>query len=251
MKPLDLDQVCEYANSNMVHFHQRRIASLEKLALNRLLRKNPYLFKAKHITTAGELMESLLEAFLSSSEEKLFGDFLEGLAVFIAGKTCDGHKSAAQGVDLEFINKGRHYVVSIKSGPNWGNSSQKRRLAQDLRETVIRVQQSRTALRVEPVLGICYGKTRTSYTKDGYLKVVGQNFWYLISENENLYTDIIEPIGYRAKEHNEAFYTERSRVINRFTAQFIERFCDSSGAIDWVKLVEFNSGNYDLDKFLS
>jgi len=245
MKPLDLDQVCEYANSNMVHFHQRRIASLEKLALNRLLRKNPYLFKAKHITTAGELMESLLEAFLSSSEEKLFGDFLEGLAVFIAGKTCDGHKSAAQGVDLEFINKGRHYVVSIKSGPNWGNSSQKRRLAQDLRETVIRVQQSRTALRVEPVLGICYGKTRTSYTKDGYLKVVGQNFWYLISENEN------EPIGYRAKEHNEAFYTERSRVINRFTAQFIERFCDSSGAIDWVKLVEFNSGNYDLDKFLS
>jgi len=251
MKPLDLDQVCEYANSNMVHFHQRRIASLEKLALNRLLRKNPYLFKAKHITTAGELMESLLEAFLSSSEEKLFGDFLEGLAVFIAGKTCDGHKSAAQGVDLEFINKGRHYVVSIKSGPNWGNSSQKRRLAQDLRETVIRVQQSRTALRVEPVLGICYGKTRTSYTKAGYLKVVGQNFWYLISENENLYTDIIEPIGYRAKEHNEAFYTERSRVINRFTAQFIERSCDTTGAIDWVKLVEFNRGNYDLDKFLS
>jgi hypothetical protein len=251
MRPLDLDQVCEYANSNIVHFHQRRIASLEELALNRLLKKNPYLFKAKHITTAGELIESLLEAFLSSSEEKHFGDFLEGLAIFIAGKTCDGHKSAAQGVDLEFINRGTHYVVSIKSGPNWGNSSQHRKLAQDLRDAVIRVQQSRTALRVQPALGICYGKTRTSYMKAGYLKVVGQNFWYLISENEDLYTDIIEPIGYRAKEHNEAFYAERSRVINRFTKQFIERFCDSNGAIDWARLVEFNSGNYDLDKFLS
>lgn len=251
MKPLDLDQVYEYANSNIVHFHQRRIASLEELTLNRLLKKNPYLFKAKHIVTAGELVEGLLEAFLSSSEEKHFGDFLEGLAVFIAGKTCDGHKSAAQGVDLEFINKGTHYVVSIKSGPNWGNSSQHRKLAQDLRDAVIRIQQSRTALRVQPVLGICYGKTRSSYMKAGYLKVVGQNFWYLISENENLYTDIIEPIGYRAKEHNEAFYTERGRVINRFTKQFVERFCDSSGAIDWVRLVEFNSGNYDLDKFLS
>jgi len=251
MRPLDLGEVCEYANSNIVHFHQRRIASLEELALNRLLKKNPYLFKAKHITTAGELIESLLEAFLSSSEEKHFGDFLEGLAAFIAGKTCDGHKSAAQGVDLEFINRGTHYVVSIKSGPNWGNSSQHRKLAQDLRDAVIRVQQSRTALRVQPVLGICYGKTRTSYIKAGYLKVVGQNFWYLISENEDLYTDIIEPIGYRAKEHNEAFCTERGRVINRFTKHFIERFCDSSGAIDWVRLVEFNSGNYDLDKFLS
>jgi hypothetical protein len=76
MKPLDLDQVCEYANSNIVYFHQRRIAFLEGLTLNRLLKKNPYLFKAKHITTAGELMESLLEAYLSSSEEKHFGDFL-------------------------------------------------------------------------------------------------------------------------------------------------------------------------------
>lgn len=250
MKPLDLGQVREYANSNIVHFHQRRIASLEALALDRLLKKNPYLFKAKHITTAGELIESLLEAFLSSSEEKHFGDFLEGLAVFIAGRTCDGHKSAAQGVDLEFINSGTHYVVSVKSGPNWGNSSQQSKLAQDLRDAVTRVQQSRTALRVQPVLGICYGKTRTNYMKAGYLKIVGQNFWYLISENEDLYTDIIEPIGYRAKEQNEVFFAERSRVVNRFTKQFIDRFCDSSGAIDWISLVEFNSGNYDLDKFL-
>lgn len=250
MNLLDLDKVCQYVNANIAYFHQRRIASLEQLSLNRLLKKNPYLFKAKHITTAGELIASLLEAFLSSSEEKHFGDFLEGLAVFIAGKTCGGHKSTAQGVDLEFLNKGTHYVVSIKSGPNWGNSSQHRKLAQDLRDAVIRVKQSRTAPSVQPVLGICYGKTRTNYMKAGYLKVVGQNFWYLISENEDLYTDIIEPIGYRAKEHNEAFYAERGKVINRFTRQFIEKFCDHSGAIDWVRLVEFNSGNYDLDKFL-
>ena len=37
----------------------------------------------------------------------------------------------------------------------------------------------------------------------------------------------------------------RDSIVNRFTHQFIERFCDESGAIDWVKLVEFNSGNFD------
>jgi hypothetical protein len=252
MNPLDLDEVRQFVNVNIVSFHQHRITSLEQLTLNKLLKKkNPYLFKAKHITTAGELMKSLLEAFLSSSEEKHFGDFLEDLAIFIAGKTSGGHKSTAQGVDLEFISRKTHFIVSIKSGPNWGNSSQHKKLAQDLRDAVIRVKQSRTTLNVQPVLGICYGKTRTNYMKAGYLKVVGQNFWYLISENQDLYTDIIEPIGYRAKERNDTFYTERAKVVNRFTKQFIEDFCAPSGAIDWVKLVEFNSGNYDLDKFLS
>jgi hypothetical protein len=167
MNPLDLCQVREYVNENIVYFHRNRAKSLEVLTLNRLLCKNPYLFRAKNLMTAGELIQSLLEAFLSSSEEKHFGDFLENLAVFVAGQTCGGHKSTAQGVDLELINNSTHYVVSVKSGSNWGNSSQHKKLAQDLRDAVIRVRQSRVATRVEPVLGICYGKTRTSYTRNG------------------------------------------------------------------------------------
>jgi hypothetical protein len=83
------------------------------------------------------------------------------------------------------------------------------------------------------------------------MKVVGQNFWYLISEDQHLYTDIIEPIGYRAKEHNDTFQIEKSKVVNRFTKQFVDRFCEESGAIDWEKLVEFNSANFDLDQFLA
>ena len=249
MNSLDLDRMRDYVNENIVGFHGHRIKSLEELSLDKLLTKNPYLFKAKNIATAGELIASLLDAFLSSSEEKLFGDFLEGLAVFAAEMTCGGHKSAAPGADLEFINNGVHYVISIKSGPNWGNSSQQDKLEQDLKNAVARVKQAKRGVNVQPVLGICYGKTKTSYLR-GYMKVVGQNFWYLISENRNLYTDIIEPIGYRAREHNETFMAEKSRVTNLFTKQFIDRFCDESGTIDWLKLVEFNSGNFDLDKFL-
>lgn len=249
MNPLNLDEVNEFVNVHIVDFHQRRIKSLEELQLNKLLKKNPYLFRAKNITTASELIDGLLEAFLSSSEEKLFGDFLENLAIFVAGRTCNGRKSTAPGVDLEFENNGIHYVVSVKSGPNWGNSSQQNRLEQDLQNAVKRVKQSRLSINVQPVLGICYGKTATSYLR-GYLKIVGQNFWYLISENEQLYTDIIEPIGYRAREHNEAFQHQKSVAINRFNKEFLGRFCDDAGLIDWAKVVEFNSGNYDLHKFI-
>jgi hypothetical protein len=249
MRPLNLDEVREHVNENIVDFHRRRIKSLEELNRRELLTKNPYLFRAKNVITAGELIAGLLDAFLSSSEERLFGDFLEGLAVFVAQNTCDGHKSTAPGVDLEFFNKDIHYVVSVKSGPRWGNSSQQAKLADDLKNAVVRLKQSRHGTNVQPVLGICYGKTKTRYVR-GYLKVVGQNFWYLISENRNLYTDIIEPIAHRAKEHNETFLLEKSKAVNRFTKSFIDEFCDPSGAIDWVRFVEFNSGNYDLDKHL-
>jgi len=74
MNPLRLEEVNVFANENIVSFHQKRIKSLESLKLNKLLKKNPYLFRAKNITTAGDLMNGLLDAFLSSSEEKLFGD---------------------------------------------------------------------------------------------------------------------------------------------------------------------------------
>lgn len=116
-------------------------------------------------------------------------------------------------------------------------------LEQDLQNAVARVRQSRHSLNAQPVLGICYGKTRTSHVR-GYLKVVGQNFWYLISGNPDLYTDIIEPIGYHAKEHNDAFLARKSGITNKLTKAFIDEFCDNSGAIEWVKLVRFNSGNY-------
>ncbi len=249
MKELDLKEVNQYVNDNIDTFHSKRLTSIESMTLNRLLKKNPYLFKAKNITNAGELITGLMDAFLSSSEEKLFGDFLENLAIYVAQKTCNGYKSSAQGVDLELLNNDIHFVISIKSGPNWGNSSQYNALELNLENCVTRLKQSAHGINVQPVLGICYGKTKTSYVR-GFLKVVGQNFWYLISENTDLYTEIIEPIGYRAKEHNEAYHQQKDALINRCAKSFIERFCDDKGNINWVKLVQFNSKNFDLDKFL-
>jgi hypothetical protein len=251
MEPLQIDAIGRYVNEQFIAFEQSEADFLRSLMLDSLLPANPYLFATRRTFLVSELVEFLLNTTLLAREGRFLDGFLVDLAFFIAGQTCGGHKSTAQGVDLEFIHNNTHYVVSIKSGPNWGNSAQHRKLAQDLTDAVKRVKQSRTALAVEPVLGICYGKTRTTYTRDGYLKVVGQNFWYLISENKALYTDIIEPIGYRAKEHNETFDTERGKAVNRLIHEFTERFCDSNWVIDWVKLVEFSCGNYDLDKVLS
>lgn len=247
MNLLNLDEVNEFVNENIVDFHQQRLKSIETLTLNKLLKKNPYLLKAKYITSAIEFVDGFLDAFLSSSEEKSFGDFLEDLALFVAGQTTGGHKSTAPGADLEFTSRGIHNIVSIKSGPNWGNSSQQKKLEEDLRNAVTRMMQSQFGVNTQAVLGICYGKTRTKFLR-GYLKVVGQNFWYLISENKNLYTDIIEPIGYQAKEHNRVFLKEKGRIRNRMHKEFMNRFYDDNGDIDWPELIHYTCGNYDLNK---
>jgi hypothetical protein len=97
MNLLNLDEVSKYVNDNIVQFHNKRISILTRLSLNKLLKKNPYLFRAKDITKASDLIDGTMSAFLSSSEEKVFGDFLEDLAIFIASKTTGGHKSASQG----------------------------------------------------------------------------------------------------------------------------------------------------------
>lgn len=249
MKEINLNDVCVYVNENIDAFHKKRLNIISKLTLQKLTNKNPYLFRAKNITKASELIEGTLQAFLSSSEEKLFGDFLEDLAIFIASKTTGGHKSAAPGMDLEFENNGIYHVVSIKSGPNWGNSSQHKKLAIDFANAERRIRQSSHAPTVQKVLGICYGKTKTTTTNDGYIKVVGQNFWTMISGNKNLYIEIIEPVGYRAREHNEAYIVERDRIANLLTAKFIQKFCNSDGTINWQSLIEANSKNYDLSSF--
>ncbi len=249
MQPLDIENLTGFVNDNIVEFHKARHKSLEELKLKKLLEKNPYLLKAKYLESAPELIGGLMDAYLSSSEEKLFGDFLEGLAVYVAQQTTGGHKSSAQGIDLEFIHNGIHYIVSVKSGPNWGNSSQHARQTDDFNTAVGRIKQSSRSSNVEAVLGICYGKTRTTRTKSGYLKVVGQNFWYFISENENLYIDIVEPVGYKAKEYNEEYFQKKNEATNRLVRDFIAEFCSRSGAIDWKKLVRYNSGNFKLEKF--
>lgn len=82
-------------------------------------KKNPYLFKAKYVLTAQDIIKSLTDAFISSQEETIFGDWLEGLAIFINEKVHAGRKSGIPGIDLEFDKDNIRYIITIKSGPNW------------------------------------------------------------------------------------------------------------------------------------
>ncbi len=242
MKQLNLREVTKYVEDNIGIFHQKRIERLNKLKLKTVLKKkNPYLFRAKYILTASEIVQGITDAFISSGEETIFGDWLEGLAIFINQKVYGGWKSGIPNIDLEFNKDNIRYIVNIKSGPNWGNSSQVKKMKSDFKTAQKTLRTSNSQLVVTSVNGCCYGIDNQP-DKGDYFKYCGQEFWEFISGNKNLYTDIIEPLGHQAKEQNDEFLQSYSRMINQFTQEFISDFCDQSGNIEWYKLVEFNSG---------
>ncbi len=242
MNQLNMTEIQSYVADNIGTFHKKRTESLNNLKLQKVLKKkNPYLFRAKHLLTAEQIIKGLTDAFISSNEETIFGDWLEGLAIFINQSVHGGWKSGIQGIDLEFEREDIRYIIAIKSGPNWGNSSQIAKMKSDFNTAKKTLRTSNSRLIIHAINGCCYGRDNQP-DKGDYFKYCGQKFWEFISGNETLYTEIISPLGYKSKEKNEDFLNSYSKMINIFTREFTIDFCSKTGEINWNKLVQFNSG---------
>lgn len=237
-----LQEVSAYVSQNISTFHEARLNKLKTLNLDNLLkRKNPYLYKAKDLNTPQEIVESIASAFLSSAEETMFGDWLEQLAIFIASYSFGGYKSTSEGIDLEMDKDGIHYIVSIKSGPKWSNSSSLAKLKDNFLKAKRIYRTSGNKLPCEAIEGCCYGKENNP-DKISHIKLCGEAFWEFISGSKTLYIDLIEPLGTDAKQKNEIYMKEYKKMITRFTKKFANDYCNVNGEIEWDKIVFLNSG---------
>ncbi|MEO8600573.1 MAG: PmeII family type II restriction endonuclease [bacterium] len=240
MSFLDWDDLTAFTEEKIADYHQKKLESLCALKLKTILRrKNPYLFKAKNLLTASDLVRTLLDAHLSSHEETIFGDFLEELAIYVNAHVFGGKKSSTEGIDLEFDNDGIRYIVAIKSGPNWGNNSQINRMKDNFIKAQRILRTGNSKIHIRAINGCCYGRD-SQPDKGAYQKLCGQGFWEFISGDCLLYTRLIGPIGHRAKEKNDDFHMQYAKVLNLFALEFMQHFCDD-GEINWTRLVEFNS----------
>lgn len=236
-----IEKIDRYIRENIDDFHQQRNDCLSRLKLEDVIkRKNPYLFKAKNMTRAQDIVKSFLDAHISSNEETIFGAFLERLALFVCREFRNGWKSSAAGIDIEFDKDGTRYIVSVKSGPNWGNSQQIARLKNNFITAIKTLRTSNSTLNVVAINGCCYGRDRIP-DKGDYQKYCGQKFWTFISGDDDLYKKLIEPLEYKAKERNVEFLANYDRTLNLFTLEFSRKFCNPDGSINWDKIVEVNS----------
>ncbi len=252
MDKINQDDLQSFISEKVISpFYKKRFDKLAELNLNKILkRKNPYLFKAKNIQTAEELVKYTLDAFLSSQEETIFGNLMEELAVFVCGKVFNGYK-AEQGkfksIDLIFERDSKKYIVGIKSGPYWGNKDQIDKLKNNFRKARAVLQKDGEKNKIIAVNGCIYGKEKNTYKIDrgdrnkSYYKLCGQVFWEFISGDDNFYQKIIIPIDKEAKKKDEIFKDEYSKKVNELTKDFSKNYLDKDSRIDWEKIINFVS----------
>ena len=233
----------------MKPFYELRLSKLNALNLNLILkRKNPYLFKAKNIETSGDFVKYILDSFLSSQEETIFGNLLEKFAIFVCEKKYKGHKAEEgvfKSIDLEFIRDGKYYIVGIKSGPNWGNKDQVDRMKFNFKNAR-KILKKKGVKDVVAINGCIYGKDNKPFKEDkdieqNYYKLCGQEFWEIISGDKELYKQIILPLDKEAKKRSDSFKDAYYSKSNEMVKDFSDNFLTNKGLIDWKKMIDIVS----------
>ena len=118
----DEQAVIQAIASALETFYGTLIEKIDGLNIQKVMkRKNPYLYRAKAMQSATEIVDSVLTAFVSSSEETIFGNcFFEPIAIAASG----GNKALAEGIDIMIQNNETNTIsaIAVKSGPSVFNT---------------------------------------------------------------------------------------------------------------------------------
>lgn len=229
----------------LARFYKARLEGLNRLKLKNVLRKkNPYLYRALGIEKASEIVEQVMVAFLSSSDETIFGNiFFEPIARLVArGKVADG-----EGIDFVVETRKKILAVAVKSGPNWGNADQHKRQSTNfdaLRKRLFKMQKQ-----FDPLCGQSYGQQCSEPTDNArYRRRSGQAFWEEITGDPDFYLKLTRLMKNVPAENRPTYKPIWDAAVNKFTAEFIAEFCFLNGAIDWEKLTASTSSTAPAKK---
>lgn len=243
MKKNDMQKCATKAIAEAIRsFYAALIKNVDAVSIRDVMkRKNPYLYKARAVASATEIVDAVLRATVSSSEETIFGNlFFEPLALAVSG----GNKSTAEGLDIDIVHQNVHEVIGIavKSGTSVFNSASKKRQDEDMRKARTRVQQSK-GMHFRGIVGYGYGKKKSS-SKGSFIfeELAGQAFWEFLTGDSEFYKKIARYMHGVPEKFAADFKEHYVMAENRLIKQFVEAFCHEDGSIDWDKLIEFNSG---------
>ena len=221
------EAIVEAIATALDNFYTNLINNIDKLNIKKVMnRKNPYLFRAKAMNGAAQIIDAILAAFVSSSEETIFGNvFFEPIAT-----------AAAQGQNNTI------YAIAVKSGTSVFNADSRKKQEQNFMAASKLAQQAKK--RFVPIVGYGYGKKKASNRgiPKFYMELAGKDFWTELTGDEEFYIKLIRFMDKLPEKYVEEFDASYQKASNRLVREFTQEFCFEDGSIDWEKLVEFNSG---------
>lgn len=223
------------------NFYKGLINNINNLNIEKIIkRKNPYLFRAKAMNSAADIVDAILAAFISSSEETIFGNvFFEPIAT----AAVQGQKALAEGIDIMVEREDVIYAIAVKSGTSVFNADSRKKQEMNFQAANKLAQQVKK--RFVPIIGYGYGKKRMSNRGKPkfYLELAGQNFWKELTGDDDFYIKLIRFMDKLPEKYIEEFNQSYQMAENRLIRQFTNEFCFEDGRIDWEKLVKYNSGS--------
>lgn len=234
-------------------FYTKRRATLQNLKLiPTLKRKNPYLYRATGVVTASEIIKQVMAAFISSSDETIFGnEFFEPLAKWAAAESAKSREATtvtvggAAGVDIAVEDAVCYIALAVKSGTKVFNAQS--RSQQETEFQALRSRLSKIKKQFRSVVGYGYGrKTKRISSARNFEEVAGQNFWELVTGETDFYLRIMKHMEEKPKQHAAEFKEELAKTENRLVKEFLHYFANEDGSIGWNKLTEFNSGEKQM-----
>ena len=236
----DEDAVIQAVSAALTDFYTSLTKTLDNIDVDKILkRKNPYLYRAKGISSAGQIVDGILAAYVSSSEETVFGNtFFEPIAIVVSG----GQKAVTEGVDITVDKNNTIYSIAVKSGTSVFNADSRKRQEQNFQSAQKRAQQAHKAFL--PVVGYGYGKKKVKAGNEKFYKeLAGKDFWEWLTGDAEFYTNILRMMGTRPDEYAKNFEVAYAKAENRMVREFTIKYCRDDGSIDWDMLLRFNSGD--------
>lgn len=174
------------------------------------------------------VFERQFEAFTHASFETSFGEqVFEPIALRIANASgfSVSKPEKGTGIDLEGKIQDNYSILSLKSGPAWGNQDQRIKQAENLtkrkKELVLGGEK-----RVIAISGVCYAYgegTLKPVVKDGYdyLIMEGKPLWKYLSADADMYCRLLgvfKKLGATRKspEQSESFKKKRDELWHEF-----------------------------------
>lgn len=237
----DEQAVVEAIAKALDRYYTSLIEKVDGLNIKKIMkRKNPYLFRAKAVNGAAQIVDAILAAFISSSEETVFGnEFFEPIAI----AAVQGQKALAEGVDIMVERDDTIYAIAVKSGTSVFNADSRKKQEQNFMAASKLAQQARK--RFVPIVGYGYGKKKASSKgrPKFYEELAGKEFWTELTGDDGFYIKLIRLMDNLPEKYVEDFDASYQKAANRLVREFTVEFCFEDGSIDWEKLVEFNSGS--------
>ena len=91
------------------------------------------------------------------------------------------------------------------------------------------------------VVGFGYGRQATPKVATPVMKKAGQDFWELLTGEQDFYVRISDAISKPATIHKAAFDEMLLKKHSELLRQFMIDFVNRDGTVRWQKVVEFNS----------